>query len=241
MKKIILSALILLFFTHLKSQTADNTSREIPKPESAIKLQSLLDTISYIVGSDVAFTLKSRGMELNPESFSKGFTAAWNGNDSLFSIEEAETIMVKYGSEMQEKRKKEEEGKNALALAAGREFLEQNKNNEGVIVTSSGLQYQVLRQSEGEKPQADSKVIAHYKGTLIDGAIFDSSYERREPSAFDLSRLIPGWTEGLQLMSVGSKYIFFIPPHLGYGDHEIGAIPANSTLIFEVELLEIEK
>lgn len=124
---------------------------------------------------------------------------------------------------------------------AGEKFLAENKLREGVIVTESGLQYEVLTMGKGPKPSATDRVKVHYHGTLIDGSVFDSSVERGEPITFGLNQVIAGWTEGVQLMPVGSKFRFYIPQELGYGAREAGTIPAYSTLIFEVELLDIEK
>jgi FKBP-type peptidyl-prolyl cis-trans isomerase FklB len=135
----------------------------------------------------------------------------------------------------QMKRQKAEEN-----LKAGEEFLEANKQKEGVVSLPSGLQYEVITNTEGPKPSAHNTVTCHYHGTLINGTIFDSSVQRGKPASFPLNMVIKGWTEGLQLMSVGSKWRFFIPPHLGYGDRQVSAeIGPNSTLIFEVELLGI--
>lgn len=125
-------------------------------------------------------------------------------------------------------------------LKAGQEFLEANKSKEGVVALPSGLQYEVMKEGDGPKPSAFDKVTCHYHGTLINGTIFDSSVQRGKPAQFPLSAVIKGWTEGVQLMGVGSKWRFFIPPHLGYGDRQVSAeIGPNSTLIFEVELLGI--
>jgi FKBP-type peptidyl-prolyl cis-trans isomerase FklB len=130
--------------------------------------------------------------------------------------------------------------KAASNLKAGQEFLAANKEKPGVTALPSGLQYEIITQSEGEKPTEFNKVTCHYHGTLINGTVFDSSVQRGKPASFPLNMVIKGWTEGLQLMSVGSKYRFFIPPHLGYGDRQVSAeIGPNSTLIFEVELLGI--
>lgn len=125
-------------------------------------------------------------------------------------------------------------------LQAGIAFLEENKTKEGVVSLDSGLQYQVLQEGEGAKPTASNRVTCHYHGTLIDGRIFDSSVQRGQPATFPLSQVIPGWTEGVQLMSLGSKYRFFIPSQLGYGNRQVGSdIGPNSVLIFDVELLGI--
>lgn len=209
--------------------------------ETSFEFKTTLDTVSYIVGTDVAFTLKDNGMDLNTTAFMKGFTEAWSGNDSLLTTSEAEEIMIRYGSELQARRQKEKSEKDAQVIAEGLAFLEENKKKDGVFTTESGLQYMILEQGDGEKPSADDQVHVHYKGMLLDGTVFDSSYDRGTHNTFDLGRLIPGWTEGIQLMPVGSKYRFFIPSDLAYGDREVGTIPANSTLIFEVELLGIEE
>jgi len=130
--------------------------------------------------------------------------------------------------------------KAAANLKAGEDFLAENKNKPGVVALPSGLQYEVITEGNGAKPTAANKVTCHYHGTLINGTVFDSSVQRNQPATFPLSAVIKGWTEGVQLMSVGSKYRFFIPPHLGYGDRQVGShIGPNSTLIFEVELLGI--
>lgn len=130
--------------------------------------------------------------------------------------------------------------KAAANLKAGQEFLEANKLKAGVVTLPSGLQYEVITAAEGPKPLATNKVTCHYHGTLINGTVFDSSVQRGQPASFPLNMVIKGWTEGLQLMSTGSKWRFFIPPHLGYGERQMGAhIGPNSTLIFEVELLGI--
>ena len=129
--------------------------------------------------------------------------------------------------------------KSATNLQAGQDFLAENKTKEGVVELASGLQYQVLTMGEGKQPLPTNTVTCHYHGTLIDGTVFDSSVQRGEPASFPLNQVITGWTEGLQLMPVGSKFRFFIPPHLGYGNRQVSAqIGANSTLIFDVELIK---
>jgi FKBP-type peptidyl-prolyl cis-trans isomerase FklB len=130
--------------------------------------------------------------------------------------------------------------KAAANLEAGQKFLEENAKKEGVVSLPSGLQYEVLKEGDGARPTEFNKVTCHYHGTLINGTVFDSSVQRGQPASFPLNMVIKGWTEGLQLMGIGSKYRFFIPPHLGYGDRQVSAeIGPNSTLIFEVELLGI--
>ena len=135
-------------------------------------------------------------------------------------------------------RKNEQSSAN---LKAGQEFLEANKNKPGVISLSSGLQYEIITEGTGARPSAISNVTCHYHGTLIDGTVFDSSVQRGQPATFPLNKVIKGWTEGLQLMNTGSKWKFFIPPHLGYGDRQVSPqIGPNSTLIFDVELLDVK-
>ena len=130
--------------------------------------------------------------------------------------------------------------KAAANLKAGQDFLEENKKKPGIVELPSGLQYEVMKQGEGPQPTEFNKVTCHYHGTLIDGTVFDSSVQRGQPASFPLNMVIKGWTEGVQLMPLGSKFRFFIPPHLGYGDRQVSAqIGPNSTLIFEVELLGI--
>ena len=132
------------------------------------------------------------------------------------------------------------EEKAAANLKAGQEFLEANKQKPGVVALPSGLQYEIITEGAGPKPTAFNTVTCHYHGTMIDGTIFDSSVQRGKPASFPLNQVITGWTEGVQLMPTGSKWRFFIPPHLGYGDRQVGGvIGPNSTLIFEVELLGI--
>lgn len=131
-------------------------------------------------------------------------------------------------------------GKQSETIALGTAFLAENAQKEGVMVTASGLQYEVLQEGMGERPSAADTVMVHYRGTLIDGTEFDSSYSRGEPTSFPVNKVIPGWTEGLQLMSKGAEYRFYIPSELAYGSRSTGPIPANSTLIFDVELLDIE-
>ena len=202
-------------------------------------LKTTLDSVSYALGMQVGYDLsKNIGtlpgeplkMELFVEAMSKVLMKDTDGLliKSDKTIEIIQTYMVK--AEEDQKKKAEEEN-----LA----FLEKNKNNPNVITTASGLQYEIIREGTGDKPQATDKVKVHYHGTLLDGTVFDSSVARGEPIEFELNRVIAGWTEGLQLMPVGSKYKFYIPSYLGYGSQPMGSIKPNSLLIFEVELLDI--
>lgn len=180
------------------------------------------------------------GMELDKEVILQGITETLRGNSKLTEEEMIETLKaydmkVKEAAEKKQAELEEKAKQDAIA------FLEENAKKEGVTVTESGLQYSVITKAEGEKPSAEDVVTVNYVGTLVDGTEFDSSIARGEPAKFPLNRVIPGWTEGVQLMSVGEKYKFVIPSDLAYGEQGAGTIPPNSTLIFEVELLEIEK
>jgi len=164
-----------------------------------------------------------------------------NNVDTIFTEQEFQAAMQKLQKIAMEKSeaKRLEEAK--LNKEVGQKFLESNKNNPGVYQTPSGLQYKVIKMGEGPKPTSTDKVKVHYEGKLINGKVFDSSYERGEPIEFELNQVIPGWAEGLTLMPVGSIFELYIPSDLAYGDRSIGEIPAGSTLIFKVELLEIVK
>jgi FKBP-type peptidyl-prolyl cis-trans isomerase len=162
--------------------------------------------------------------ELNFDKFQEGILTFWNNEKN--PSEDSITIFTDYMK--------------STVINIGKTFLNENSKKEGITVTSSGLQYEVINEGNGEKPADTSKVLAHYEGTLLDGTKFDSSYDRGEPSEFPLNQVISGWTEGLQLMSVGSKYKFYIPYNLGYGERGARTIPPYSTLIFTVELIEIK-
>ena len=168
----------------------------------------------------------------------KGFAAALQQKSQLEDLE-LQTITKAMETEMREKQQAQAAIDAEKNKAIGAEYLAENANREGVIVTESGLQYEVVTASDGVMPSVDDTVKVHYRGTLLDGTEFDSSYKRDEPAVFPLSKVISGWTEGVQLMKVGSKYKFHIPSNLAYGPQNKGPIPPSSTLIFEVELLEI--
>ncbi|MGI6341591.1 MAG: FKBP-type peptidyl-prolyl cis-trans isomerase [Bacteroidales bacterium] len=210
---------------------------EIP----TVMLSTNQDTISYIIGADIAKNFKNNGIEINLSSLIEGLKAGHNGYDTLFSVQQIQNIMMEW--QQKEMKKQEELAKENIEKnkKLGQDFLDANKAKDGVIVTESGLQYKIIKQGEGESPSATDIVKVHYKGTLIDGTQFDSSYDRGEPTQFPLNRVIKGWTEGLQLMKPGAHFIFYIPSELAYGDHKTGNIPEASTLIFEVELLEVIK
>ncbi|HPD78325.1 MAG TPA: FKBP-type peptidyl-prolyl cis-trans isomerase [Spirochaetota bacterium] len=192
---------------------------------------------SYAIGYNIGKSLKNDQVDLDVNSFIAALEDALKGKESSLTMEEAQQAIMNLRISLQEKRMKTaEENK-----AKGEAFLSQNKAKEGVHTTASGLQYRVLREGTGPKPKATDVVTVHYTGRLIDGTEFDSSYKRNEPAKFQLDSVIKGWTEGLQLMPTGSKYELVIPAELGYGPMGNQAIPGNSVLIFEVELLGIGK
>ncbi|MBQ7531672.1 MAG: FKBP-type peptidyl-prolyl cis-trans isomerase [Paludibacteraceae bacterium] len=194
-----------------------------------------MDKISYGLGLSLGQQLKSSGVnELAYADLAAGIQDILEGNKPQISFQEAQQAVNKFFAELEEKA-------SVAAKAAGEAFLAENAKRQGVKVTPSGLQYEVLDATLGQKPKATDTVRVHYEGTLPDGTVFDSSYKRGEPISFPLNGVIAGWTEGLQLMSVGSKYKLFIPYHLGYGERGAGAtIPPYSALVFTVELLGIE-
>lgn len=211
------------------------------KPESTLPvLKSNIDTVSYLIGNDIARSFKSNAIDLNFELLYRGILDTQNGADTLISKEKTQAVLMAFQQEMTTKRKAKDSEAANENKAKGTAFLEANKTKEGIIVLPSGLQYKVLKEGAGESPKATDKVEVEYTGTLIDGTVFDATSTRGEPAEFAVNGVIPGWTEGLLLMKPGAKYMFYIPAELAYGDQKTGPIPAGSTLIFEVELLKID-
>ena len=194
-----------------------------------------MDKVSYALGLSLGQNMASSGVKtIEYDDLVAGMKAIMNKEKPAISFDEAQEVLNTFFSELEA----QVAGK---AKEEGEAFLAENAKREGVIVTASGLQYEVLTAAEGKKPKATDKVKVHYEGTLIDGTVFDSSYRRGEAISFGLNQVIKGWTEGVQLMSVGAKYKFFIPYNLAYGERGAGAqIPPYAALIFTVELLGIE-
>ncbi len=194
-----------------------------------------MDKISYAIGLSMGQNLMGSGVtSLEYADLAAGIKDVLEKNQPQISYQEAQQVLGKFFSELEKKIAGE-------AKAAGEAFLAENAKREGVKVTESGLQYEVLEATIGQKPKATDKVRVHYEGTLIDGTVFDSSYKRGESITFGLNQVIKGWTEGLQLMSIGSKYKLYLPYQLAYGERGAGAnIPPYAALIFTVELLGIE-
>lgn len=195
-----------------------------------------MDKVSYAIGLSMGQNLMGSGVKkMEYADLAAGIKDVLEGNKPQISYQEAQEVLGKFFQELEEKVAGE-------AKKAGEEFLAANAKREGVKVTASGLQYEVLEASLGQKPKATDTVKVHYEGTLIDGTVFDSSYRRGEPISFGLNQVIKGWTEGLQLMSIGSKYKLYIPYELGYGAQGAGgSIPPYAALIFTVELLGINE
>lgn len=204
------------------------------------------DKAAYAIGVSFANYLSTSldkpneiGITLNKDLVLKGIEHVFAGNPEL-NEEETRAALEALDKRVAETMQKQAAEKAAAAKKEGDDFRAEFEKQDGVVKTESGLLYQVLTPAEGEKPADTDTVQVHYKGTLIDGTQFDSSYDRGEPATFPLNRVIPGWTEGVQHMAVGSKFKFVIPPELAYGEQDTPTIPANSTLVFEVELLKIE-
>ena len=198
-----------------------------------VDLNTQVDSVSYSLGISVAENLTNSGFEnLNTKAFQLGFQDILSSNDVKINQQNANIIIQEYLTELTTQ-------KNTFAIEEGKKFLEENSKRTGVVTTITGLQYEILVDSDGPKPKASDNVTVHYHGTLIDGTIFDSSVDRGEPVNFPVNGVIAGWVEALQLMSVGSKFKLFIPSNLAYGERGSGPIGPSSTLIFEVELLSI--
>ena len=195
-----------------------------------------MDKVSYALGLSIGNNFQNSGIKkLQVEDFVKGLEDVLGEKQPAISYEEAKQVINDYFMKLQQERLE-------INKQAGAEFLEINRHKAGVVELPSGLHYEILQQGPGAKPSASDKVKCHYHGTLINGTVFDSSVQRGEPATFGVSQVIPGWVEALQLMPVGSKWRLFIPSHLAYGEHGAGdVIEPNSTLIFDVELLDIVK
>ena len=205
-------------------------------------LKTDADKISYALGMEFGPSLKPFENEIDIALFAKGIEDSFKKQDALLTPEEIEEIRKMISKQVQTYREKEKIMLAEKNLKEGEEFLAENKKKKGVVTTESGLQYIVLHKGDGPKPKKTDQVKVHYRGKLIDGTEFDSSYKRGKGVVFSLQGIIPGWIEAIQLMTVGSKHTLFIPPNLAYGDKGAGRlIGPNSVLIFEVELLSIEK
>ncbi|MBO4581323.1 MAG: FKBP-type peptidyl-prolyl cis-trans isomerase [Bacteroidales bacterium] len=195
------------------------------------------EKISYALGVAIGSNYAKMNLKIDAKSFTDGVVTVMEGKQPCMSMQEIQQVLDELQNNLESKGKAMIEAEKEK----GRQFLEANRQKAGVKETASGLQYKVLVESIGKKPAATDTVEVHYEGRLIDGTVFDSSFKRGETISFPLNRVIAGWTEGLQLMSEGSKFEFYIPSHLAYGDHGAGeAIPGGATLIFQVELFKVK-
>ncbi len=194
-----------------------------------------MDKLSYALGLSMGQNFKGSGVDkLNADDFADALRAVYGEGTPAMTYDEAKQVVQEYFTNLQAKA-------GEMNAKAGKEYLANNAKEEGVKVTENGLQYLVVKEGNGKKPGPNDVVTVHYTGRLIDGTVFDSSVERGEPATFAVGQVIPGWVEGLQLMSEGSAYRLFIPSELAYGEHGTGPIQPNSTLIFDVQLLKVGK
>lgn len=206
----------------------------------ADELDTDIKQFSYVIGMDIGNSLKQGKVEVDVPTLQRAIEDTLTGKEPLLKAEQAQQIKQAYFQKMQEKRAEESKVLGEKNQQEGTAFLAENKDKEGVVTTSSGLQYQVINPGDGPKPKETDQVTVNYKGTLLDGTEFDSSYKRGQPATFPVKGVIPGWTEALQLMQVGSTYRLFVPPSLAYGERGAGdKIGPHAVLIFDVELLGI--
>ena len=199
------------------------------------KIKTIMDKLSYALGLSMGQNFKGSGIQnINADDFADALRAVYEDKEKKMSYDEAKKVVQDFFTEL-------EANAGAMNEELGKKFLEQNAQQEGVKVTESGLQYLVLKEGNGVKPGPEDAVTVHYTGRLIDGTVFDSSVERGEPATFAVGQVIPGWVEGLQLMSEGAAWRLFIPSNLAYGPHGTGPIQPNSTLIFDEQLIKVNK
>lgn len=209
-----------------------------PKPPPK-KLESEDAKAAYSIGYMTAKSMSAQIPNLDAKSYNKGFQDAYAKKEPTIKEEDMKTILMAYEQKIRKEMEEKQQKAAAEAVSKGAAYLAENAKKPNVKTTASGLQYEVIKEATGAKPTATSTVKVHYEGKLVDGTVFDSSLKRGEPISFPLNQVIPGWIEGLQLMSVGAKYRFVIPANIAYGEQGGGPIPPNSVLTFEVELLEI--
>lgn len=223
---------------------ADEVGAEQAAADGAVQIAGLeteKEQVSYMIGRDIARSLEEVKDEIDLATLKKAMEGGLAGEESLMTEAQITTVRETFAKKIQAERIAEMLATAQQNKAEGEAFLAENAKKADVVVTDSGLQYQVLREGDGATPESDATVRVHYKGTQLDGETFDSSYERQQPVVFPLPQVVPGWQEGLALMPVGSKYKFWIPAELGYGEKGTpgGPIGPNEVLVFEVELLDI--
>jgi FKBP-type peptidyl-prolyl cis-trans isomerase FklB len=241
---IAIAAGIMLLGNALAQQTPAANPQPAPAPESqsASAFKTQKDKVSYAIGMNVGSTLHRQGVDIDPKVLQQGLQDALAGGKTLLSEEEEHAVLTELQADMRKKQQEKMQVEGAANKKQGDEFLAANKSKEGVVTLPSGLQYKILTAGTGAKPTTADTVVCNYRGTLINGTEFDSSYKRNQPATFPVTGVIKGWTEALQLMPVGSKWQLFVPSGLAYGERGAGSgdIGPNATLIFEVELLSIQ-
>lgn len=220
--------------------TNNGNQESAAKSVSVTEQSSATEKVGYSLGFMMAEGNKEAVQDLNLDTFEQGFRDGYEGKESALTQEQMEEVLMTYQQEQEEKFVQDMQTKAEDNKAKGEAFLAENAKKEGVQVTDTGLQYKVLEAGSGKSPKATDIVEVNYEGKLIDGTVFDSSYERGEPIEFPLNQVIAGWTEGLQLMKEGGKYEFYIPADIAYGEAGNAGIEPNSTLIFTVELLSVK-
>jgi FKBP-type peptidyl-prolyl cis-trans isomerase FklB len=222
---------------------AKKTGTAAAKPGAVTTLTTTKQKASYAIGMNLGGGLHRQNIDVDTEALVQGLKDTLSGNKTLLTEDEARTSLMQLQSEMQAKLQAKAAAEGEANKKEGDAFLAANKTKEGVVTLPSGLQYKILKEGSGPKPTATDSVVCNYKGTLINGTEFDSSYKRGEPATFPVTGVIKGWTEALQLMPVGSKWQLFVPADLGYGPRGTpgGPIGPNATLIFEVELMSIKE
>ncbi len=207
-----------------------------------VELSTFKDKLSYSMGLDMGTYLNGIGEELDYDRLVLGLKSGFEGTDALMTMEEMQSVQKEFAEKMKAKQESQMKALQEKNQKAGDAYLAENKAKKGVIITESGLQYNVVKEGTGAKPTAEDTVKVHYKGTKIDGTVFDDSNKRGEPATFGVTQVIPGWSEVLQLMKEGASYHVVIPPSLAYGEQGVPPmIEPNSVLVFEVDLLSIEE
>ncbi len=243
MKKcFVFSSIVLAFALVLGVGVGEAVAEDDTAEAAGVVLESDTDKISYAIGQQFGTTIVQNEIEVNVKALLKGMEDMLMQQEPALTEEEMQAAMMTLQTKMAAKKEEmmaEMQAEAGENLKVAQAFLEENKTKEGVVELPSGLQYMVVEKGEGDPPAATSKVKVHYRGTLLDGTQFDSSYDRGEPATFGVNQVIAGWQEALQLMSPGGKLKLFIPPNLAYGENGNARIPGNSLLLFDVELLEI--
>ena len=236
MRRLVICLIVLVILLPFLSLATDQDKATVAE------LKSFEEKISYVLGQEIGNSFKESPVEIDLDIFIQGMNDSMKGRKSLLDADETNQIKQEFSRQVQQSRQTQMSALSEKNRAEGETFLAANKNKEGVVTTASGLQYKVLKRGDGPKPQKNDRVSVHYRGKLLDGTEFDSSHKRGKPATFQVSGVIRGWTEALQLMNVGSEYRLYIPSDLAYGQRGAGRkIGPNSTLIFDVELLGIEE